>query len=222
MSYTPMPGTIPAKTINFLRDQAAIGRFWVSAAEIEDHVDQTPIGPYLERAVSSGVLRRQHMESDRRRSEYALGDGKPLPRRPRERDEPLEPRPKPAKPAPLAWPPATGAAPPTTNPPGEPPMATTAQRKMSSMEYADTTSMQITDDPITPRTNVGTDKYAPLFVQMKPGQAIKCQPGDAPKVANAMRKWAKENRAGCVVRAVRHYPADKLGRVWLLEGKGSK
>ena len=84
------------------------------------------------------------------------------------------------------------------------------------MEYADLDSMQITDDPITGRTQVAGDKYSPLFAKMRLGQSIKCQPADAPKVANALRKWREANNPQAVVRAVRKYPADGMGRVWLL------
>lgn len=45
----------------------------------------------------------------------------------------------------------------------------------------------------------------------------KCTPMDAPRVAGAMRKWVKEQGTGAIVRAVRRYPADGLGRVWMLK-----
>lgn len=87
---------------------------------------------------------------------------------------------------------------------------------ISAPEYADVDTMVITDDPITKQANTGGDKYSPLFDKMKVGQAVKCHPKDAPKVAGAMRKWVKDHRPGAMVRAVRRYPKDNMGRVWLL------
>lgn len=83
-------------------------------------------------------------------------------------------------------------------------------------QYADIDTMVITDDPVSSRTATGGDKYSMLFGSMKLGQSIKCKPEDAPKVAGAMRKWVKDHRPGAMVRAVRRYPKDNMGRVWLL------
>ena len=94
---------------------------------------------------------------------------------------------------------------------------TTRKKATGPAEYADIDSMVITDDPITARTASSGDKYGPLFAKMKLGQSIKCRSEDAPKVGNALRKWRDANRPDAEVRAVRHYPGDNLGRVWLLE-----
>lgn len=106
--------------------------------------------------------------------------------------------------------------------PGKPPTPTQGatpvkpRKATGPAEYADIDSMQITDDPITPRTASSGDKYGPLFAKMKLGQSIKCKSEDAPKVGNALRKWRDANCPDAEVRAVRHYPGDNLGRVWLL------
>lgn len=107
--------------------------------------------------------------------------------------------------------------------PGKPPTPTQGatpvkpRKATGPAEYADIDSMQITDDPITPRTASSGDKYGPLFAKMKLGQSIKCRSEDAPKVGNALRKWRDANCPDAEVRAVRHYPGDNMGRVWLLE-----
>jgi hypothetical protein len=144
-------------------------------------------------------------------------------------EPPEDTRPAAVKSAELAWAKGTqkphrGATPdvgdrrgrPPTTQPGAPAVATRG-KGTAPMEFADIGAMQITNDPITPSTKVGGDKYSPLFSKMKLGQSIKCLPDDAPKVANAMRKWVKEQGTGAIVRAVRRYPADGLGRVWMLK-----
>lgn len=100
---------------------------------------------------------------------------------------------------------------------GAPTVATTVKKPIGPMEFTDIAALQITDDPITPATKIGGDKYSHLFSKMKLGQSIKCRPDDAPKVAGAMRKWVKEQGTGAIVRAVSKYPADGLGRVWMLK-----
>lgn len=110
----------------------------------------------------------------------------------------------------------------TPPPTGDTPVPTTRKKGLAPMEYADIDSMQITNDPVIGRTNVAKDKYSALFERLKLGQSIKCQPADAPKVANAMRKWVKDNKIRAAVRAVRKYPADGLGRVWLLANEPAK
>lgn len=211
MTYAPIPNSIPARALAFLQDQAQAGRFWVPAVEIEDHLDQCPIGPYLERAVNHGLLRKEHMATDRRRSQYALGDGKALPL-PRDvdgdEDAPAE-KVAPTIPPPAAWPPTTKATP--------------MKKKMTKPAvFADIEALKITDDPVPQRALKSGDKYGEIFGQMKPGQALVCKPEDGPKIANAMRKWIKVRRPGMVVRTVRYYPKDNQGRVWMLDGKGAK
>lgn len=207
-AYTPQPGTIPAKVIAYLRSEASNnGRMWIPLAELEEVVDQTGLSPYLVIPIKHGVVQKRWLDGNRRLTEYALGDGKPLPTpEDHEPDEPVA-RYAPITLQPAIWPPA-----PTT--PGD--TAVAPRKPVAGMEYADIDSMQITDDPITSRTNIGGDKYSPLFAKMKPGQSIKCHPKDAPKVAGAMRKWVKDHRPGAMVRAVRRYPKDNMGRVWLL------
>ena len=246
-TYTPQPGTIPAKVIAYLREQASAGREWVPGAELADHIGQPAVSPYLLTPFNCGAIKRRPGSIDRRQTEYALGDGTPHPKP--EPDEPLNPPPEIPKVASiwpgLATPPADtrsrltianehawasgkqphrrGKTPDVGAKPGKPPTPTQGatpvkpRKATGPAEYADIDSMQITDDPITPRTASSGDKYGPLFAKMKLGQSIKCRSEDAPKVGNALRKWRDANCPDADVRAVRHYPGDNMGRVWLLE-----
>lgn len=233
-AYTPQPGTIPHKVITYLQAQADLGRPWVPAAELAEHVGQSAVAPYLLAPMKHGAVKSRKKLDDLRLSEYALGDGKPLPvPKDHEPDEPLAPAPRTRRgaPRPPVWP-ATGK--PTgqiqsKEPREEMPASSTPRRRgpaAGSLVYADVQSMEITNDPIVPRTAGGGDKYGPIFARMIVGQSIKCAPDDAPKVANALRKWRDANHPAALVRAVRHYPADNLGRVWLLPpaktGKGGR
>lgn len=257
-AYTPQPGTIPAKVIAYLRSEASNnGRMWIPLAELEEVVDQTGLSPYLVIPIKHGVVQKRWLDGNRRLTEYALGDGKPLPTpEDHEPDEPLKPiSTTPATSTIAALWPGLGTPPPDTRPAkitgaekawasgaqknhrgstpewgkrrGLPPMETMTKPEapdvtkksnptISAPEYADVDTMVITDDPITKQANTGGDKYSPLFDKMKVGQAVKCHPKDAPKVAGAMRKWVKDHRPGAMVRAVRRYPKDNMGRVWLL------
>lgn len=206
MSYTPQPGTIPAKVLAYMRAQ---DRQWIPLAELEAAVDQTGLSPYLVNPIKHGALQKRWLDGNRRLTEYAIGDGEPLPApEDHEADEPVARTPI-TPPKPAAWPPAG-------KPTGEHPMTRPRRKATAPAQYADIDTMVITDDPITKQTNTGGDKYSPLFAKMKPGQAIKCHPKDAPKVAGAMRKWVKDHLPGSLVRAVRRYPKDNMGRVWLL------
>ena len=211
MTYTPQPGTIPAKVIAYMQAQARAGREWIPLAELETAVDQTGLSPYLVIPVKHGALQKRWLDGNRRLTEYAIGDGKSLPApEDHEADEPTPTKEStPITPKPAPWPPAG-------KPPGEHPMTRPRRKATTPAQYADIDTMVITDDPVTSRTATGGDKYSTLFDKMKVGQAVKCHPKDAPKVAGAMRKWVKDHRPGAMVRAVRRYPKDNMGRVWLL------
>lgn len=207
--YIPQPGTIPAKVLAYMQAQAHAGREWVSLAELETAVDQTGLSPYLVIPTKHGALQKRWLDGNRRLTEYAIGDGKPLPTpEDHEADEPAKPSPS-ITPKPAAWPPAST---------GDQPMTRPRKKATVPAQYADIDTMVITDDPVTSKTATGGDKYSALFASMKLGQSIKCKSDDAPKVGNALRKWRDIHHPTAQVRAVRHYPADNLGRVWLLAG----
>lgn len=95
-AYIPQPGTIPAKAIAYLQEQADVyGRRWISQAELEASIGQEGLSPYLLVPVARGALIKRRIASDKRLTEYALGDGTPE-RRPDdlEPDEPLNAVPK--------------------------------------------------------------------------------------------------------------------------------
>lgn len=210
--YTPQPGTIPAKVCAFLEGQRFLGRKWVPLAEIEDAVDQSGLSPFLVAPLRHGVLVRRHKPENLRLSEYALGDGTPLPLA-ADHDEDDDRDPPPAAPTtapkPPAWPPTA-----STNM-KQSRAKNPAQADKSS--FVDINGMSITDDPLAPRVLAGSDKYGALFRAMRLGQSIKCTPADVPRVANAMRKWLSTNKPGvAVVRSVKRYPGDNQGRVWMI------
>lgn len=239
--YVPQPGTIPHKVVTYLQAQVDLGRHWVPGAELCEHVGQPSISPFLTSPIRHGVIVSRRKPDNQRQSEYALGDGTPLPvAHDQDDDEPAADRPPrtPARPAALPWPPATTRAvvqpakrgrkksqlaPEAAIAPAAP--AQEVKRPMRGQAqnptvFADVLGMSIVDDPVIARVVGNGDKYGPLFVQMKLGQAIKCQPADAPKVAGALRKWIGERKLPAIARSVRRYPADGLGRVWLLPAKG--
>lgn len=89
--------------------------------------------------------------------------------------------------------------------------------------YINPTALEICDDPLPAKRQVGPRKYDALLAKMKPGQAIKCQTSEVGSVAGAMRKWIKDNKpkAGLSVKTCTMYPGDKKtpGRVWMVKGE---
>ena len=81
----------------------------------------------------------------------------------------------------------------------------------------DMESMTICDDPLPANRASPTNKYVPLFQQLKPGQCIKCAPDDVARISHAMRKWIEQNKLPFIFRTVRQYHTDGKGRVWLLD-----
>ena len=61
-------------------------------------------------------------------------------------------------------------------------------------------------------------KYATMFEQLKPGQALRCQAGHAQAIATSLRKWLDDKgmRDKYRVQTVKDF-GDGMGRVWLLE-----
>lgn len=223
--YVPQPGTIPHKVVAYLQAQLQQGRRWVSSAELSEHAGQPSVSPFLGAPLKHGVLVSRRKADNQRLIEYSLGEGKPLPDPPDlEPDEPIAPKPAARRNGvePPPWPPtgSKAAEPPQAERPPKPGRKVRGPAAGVS-HYTDVQGMQIVNDPIIGRSVGGGDKYGPLFAKIKIGQAIKCQPEDTPKVANAMRKWRDDNKVRAVVQSVRRYPADGLGRVWLLPAKDS-
>lgn len=82
----------------------------------------------------------------------------------------------------------------------------------------DTTTLKIVDDAYKPERARMAGKYDPIFSTMKFGQAVKCDPKEASKIATAMKKWAEKTKTKIVVRATSSYHEDGQGRVWMLRG----
>lgn len=92
--YVPQAGTIPARVVAYLEQQAAKGRKWIPGAELCEVLGQPAVTPYLEAPLKHGLVWRRTVANNRRLTEYAVGDGKPLPvAEDHERDEPLHPVP---------------------------------------------------------------------------------------------------------------------------------
>lgn len=79
----------------------------------------------------------------------------------------------------------------------------------------DPDTMTICDDPMPAHRASPGCKYDATFGALKPGQAIKCQPDDVNRIANALRKYVEAD-ATLVVRSIRDY-GDGQGRVWLVK-----
>lgn len=80
--------------------------------------------------------------------------------------------------------------------------------------------LEVSDDPVPKKRNLGPGRYDQLFKSMKVGQCLKCVPEHTGALGNALRNWIKRNKKKDVaVKSVRHYPGckEKLGRVWLIE-----
>jgi hypothetical protein len=90
--------------------------------------------------------------------------------------------------------------------------------KRSPARLVDLSTIAITDDPIPgQRAKSGEYKYDAIFNNLKPGQAVKCDPSDVGRIGHAMSVWIK--RRGLkdhAVRSTRSYPSDGQGRVWLV------
>lgn len=85
--------------------------------------------------------------------------------------------------------------------------------------------LKITNDPPPGRRVMGEHKYGAIFKALKPGQRIACEPNESQPVAQALRKYLKDNELNTKfdVRSVQHYPKDQRGGVWMIarpEAKG--
>lgn len=90
---------------------------------------------------------------------------------------------------------------------------TKANKPMQSLQLSD---LSIGSDPLpTCRAKPG-GKYSELFLKLQPGQCIKCPTGTASRLGQALRKWIETHKPGHRVSSTEAYPADGIGRVWLL------
>lgn len=77
MSYTPLPGSIPARVVAYLQDQAQAGRQWLPGGELADLIGEPSIANYLGAPLKYGCVTRRSVKGNLRMMEYALGDGTP-------------------------------------------------------------------------------------------------------------------------------------------------
>lgn len=92
MTYTPQPGTIPHRVIEFLKQHPHGAEF--SGAEIADAIghDGAALTVYLSNPVDRGALKvdkRVPPHGGHKVNYYSLGDGIPLPKADDDVDEPL-------------------------------------------------------------------------------------------------------------------------------------
>lgn len=206
MSYTPQPGTIPARVVEYLRSQVPLRRQWVPGAELAEHVGQAHISPYLKVAINEGAVLRRPSPLDARLSEYALGDGVPSARpHDLEPDKPLH-----------SVPPRPST---TLVSSANPFQSTTGGPKVTRI---DPTKLTISDDPM-PAHRAIPNKYADVFGRLKPGQCIVCEGEAAAKLSTSLKKYiATSPHRGCIVRSTSRYEADGRGRVWLIAAPVAK
>ncbi len=81
----------------------------------------------------------------------------------------------------------------------------------------DPKTLVICDDHVPVGRARQVSKYDAKFRELKPGQCIKCEPGDAGKINHALRKWLDQRGLEHVkTKAMMHHPSDNMGRVWRL------
>ena len=76
--------------------------------------------------------------------------------------------------------------------------------------------LRIVDDPVPVKMRTVVNKYLSLFSALKPGQAIRCRPGDVGKIMFALRKWIKASDLPYTTKSMMRHPSDDMGRVWML------
>ncbi len=79
--------------------------------------------------------------------------------------------------------------------------------------------MTICNDPLPEKLNYeGGFKYQAIFEKLKPGDCIRCSPDDISKVRHALQKHFKRSKIDAKVKTIKHYPDDRMGRVWWFDG----
>lgn len=204
MSYTPQPGTIPSRVVEYLMAQAKLRRQWVPGAELSEHVGQAHVSPYLKVAINEGAVLRRPSPLDGRLSEYALGNGVPSARpHDLEPDEPLHSMPQRPSTALVSS--------------ANPFQSTTGGPKVSRI---DPEKLTISNDPM-PAHRASPNKYGEIFSRLKPGQCIVCEPPHAAKLATALKKHVAQSGQNHMVRSTSRFD-DGRGRVWLIAGPAAK
>ena len=112
---------------------------------------------------------------------------------------------------------AGGSSPWETHRPAKPTM-----KKQKPAPRIDPSALQISNDPL-PTARVMPNKYWPVFAKMKPGQNVRCLPGDAAAISQALRKYIENHNVmhdGVLCKVISQSSSeDGIGRVWLVSGK---
>ena len=72
----------------------------------------------------------------------------------------------------------------------------------------------ICDDPLPTDRSRPDLKYQALFDHMKPGQCLRCETDQIGAIAGSLRKHFQRKGIKAKVKSMRHYPSDRMGRVW--------
>lgn len=99
------------------------------------------------------------------------------------------------------------------------PFPVVSRRKNRTNRFIDPDMLAISDDEFTGQRSSPEGKYDTIFVKMKPGQCLKCEPTESQRLAQALRNWIENRKLGAKyeVRSMQKYHTDQRGRVWLLE-----
>lgn len=95
------------------------------------------------------------------------------------------------------------------------------QMTKQAAKLTDPSTLKICSDPLPQGRSSPGFKYAALFLSMKVGQCVKCQPDEVGRIAGALKKWIELQGGRGMVRTIKDY-GDGLGRVWWLEGEIQK
>ena len=88
---------------------------------------------------------------------------------------------------------------------------------LKPIRQIDPSALKISADPVVEGRARIVSKFEDVFMKLKPGQCLICEPEQAPKLNSALRKWLDNKGLTSVkTKAMTRYPADGKGRVWRL------
>jgi len=90
-----------------------------------------------------------------------------------------------------------------------------AQAPRFNVDGIDPDLLKIEHDSPVHSARAGKSKYTPVFAKLKIGSAIVCEPKEAGRIAQTLRKWLEATGKPYKVKHVSNCP-DGNGRVWLL------
>lgn len=90
-----------------------------------------------------------------------------------------------------------------------------AQAPRFNVDGIDPDLLKVEHDSPVHSARSGQSKYTPVFAKLKIGSAIVCEPKEAGRIAQTLRKWLEATGKPYKVKQSAHCP-DGNGRVWLL------